>query len=80
MENLKNELLEAQVGKVLENEPLANHTTMKIGGPADLLVIPKDVDAVKTIMDQVKNMILNGRSLGEGPIYLFLIKEFVGSF
>lgn len=31
MENLKNELLEAQVGKVLENEPLANHTTMKIG-------------------------------------------------
>ena len=66
MENLKNELLEAQVGKVLENEPLANHTTMKIGGPADLLVIPKDVDAVKTIMDQVKNMILNGRSLGEG--------------
>lgn len=65
MENLKNELLEAQVGKVLENEPLANHTTMKIGGPADLLVIPKDIDAVKTIMDQVKNMILNGRSLGE---------------
>ncbi|WGI63592.1 hypothetical protein QEN29_25745 [Escherichia coli] len=54
MENLKNELLEAQVGKVLENEPLANHTTMKIGGPADLLVIPKDIDAVKTIMDQVK--------------------------
>lgn len=80
MENLKNELLEAQVGKVLENEPLANHTTMKIGGPADLLVIPKDVDAVKTIMNQVKNMILSGRSLGEGPIYLFLIKEFAGSF
>ena len=80
MENLKNELLEAQVGKVLENEPLANHTTMKIGGPADLLVIPKDIDAVKTIMDQVKNMILNGRSLGEDPIYLSLIKEFAGSF
>lgn len=80
MENLKNELLEAQVGKVLENEPLANHTTMKIGGPADLLVIPKDIDAVKTIMDQVKNMILNGRSLGEDPIYLSLIKEFEGSF
>lgn len=54
MENLKNELLEAQVGKVLENEPLANHTTMKIGGPADLLIVPKDIDSVKTIMDQIK--------------------------
>lgn len=76
MENLKNELLEAQVGKVLENEPLANHTTMKIGGPADLLIIPKDIDAVKTIMDHVKNTIRIGRSLEEDLIYLSLIREF----
>ena len=66
MENLKNELLEAQVGKVLENEPLANHTTMKIGGPADLLIIPKDIDAVKTIMDQVKKHDTQWTVIGRG--------------
>lgn len=79
MENLKNELLEAQVGKVLENEPLANHTTMKIGGPADLLIVPKDIDAVKTIMDQIKNTTRTGRLLEEDQIYSYLIKEYAVS-
>lgn len=74
MENLKNELLEAQVGKVLENEPLANHTTMKIGGPADLLIIPKDIDAVKTIMDHVKKHHTNWTVIGRGSNLLVLDK------
>lgn len=46
MENLKKKLEEANVGKVLPNEPLKNHTTMKVGGPADLFVEPKDVESV----------------------------------
>lgn len=78
MENLKNELLEAQVGKVLENEPLANHTTMKIGGPADLLVIPKDIDAVKTIMDQVKKHDTQWTVIGRGSNLLVLDKGIRG--
>lgn len=32
MENVIQELRDREVGKVLEQEPLANHTTMKIGG------------------------------------------------
>ena len=32
MEQLVNELIEADVGRVLVNEPLARYTTMKIGG------------------------------------------------
>lgn len=78
MENLKNELLEAQVGKVLENEPLANHTTMKIGGPADLLIIPKDIDAVKTIMDHVKKHQTNWTVIGRGSNLLVLDKGIRG--
>jgi UDP-N-acetylmuramate dehydrogenase len=46
-------LRELNIGKVLENEPLANHTTWKIGGPADVFVIPKDkaslIRAVQTL-------------------------------
>ena len=78
MENLKNELLEAQVGKVLENEPLANHTTMKIGGPADLLIIPKDVDAVKHIMDQVRKHHVDWTVIGRGSNLLVLDKGIRG--
>lgn len=56
MEKLKQRLEEANVGKVLLNEPLKNHTTMKIGGPAELFVEPKDVEsvinAIKIIHDE----------------------------
>jgi UDP-N-acetylmuramate dehydrogenase len=32
----------ALTGKVLLNEPLAGHTTWRVGGPADVFVVPKD--------------------------------------
>jgi len=50
MERLKVRLQEENVGQVRENETLANHTTWKIGGPAQLLVIPKNIDSlIKTL-------------------------------
>jgi UDP-N-acetylmuramate dehydrogenase len=39
---LADQLRQADVGKVWTDEPLANHTTWRIGGPADLLIQPKD--------------------------------------
>lgn len=47
MEQLVNELIEADVGRVLVNEPLARYTTMKIGGPADILIVPKHVAGIE---------------------------------
>lgn len=38
MDGLLNELEELNIGKVKRNELLSQHTTMKIGGPADLLL------------------------------------------
>ena len=40
MQQAIQQLRSAQVGEVLLNEPLAGYTTWKIGGPADVLVIP----------------------------------------
>ncbi|GAA3403953.1 UDP-N-acetylmuramate dehydrogenase [Paenibacillus hodogayensis] len=40
MHQVIQELIAARAGKVLLDEPLANYTTWKIGGPADVLVIP----------------------------------------
>ncbi|QMV40379.1 UDP-N-acetylmuramate dehydrogenase [Cohnella cholangitidis] len=41
MQQLVAELQEAGIGHVRLNEPLAGHTTWKIGGPADLMIIPE---------------------------------------
>ncbi len=37
-------------GEILVNEPMSNHTSIRVGGPADLFLIPKNkVDAVSLI-------------------------------
>ncbi|NGQ93719.1 UDP-N-acetylmuramate dehydrogenase [Brevibacillus sp. SYP-B805] len=46
MKQLADQLRQADVGKVWTDEPLANHTTWRIGGPADLLIQPKDKDSL----------------------------------
>lgn len=72
MEKVIQELKDREVGKVLENEPLANHTTMKIGGPADILVIPNRVEAVKDIMDIIKKHDIKWTVIGRGSNLLVL--------
>ncbi|MBO9600361.1 MAG: UDP-N-acetylmuramate dehydrogenase, partial [Cohnella sp.] len=42
MQQLISELMEAQIGRVRANEPLAKYTTWEIGGPADLLLVPEN--------------------------------------
>ncbi|MBC8079557.1 MAG: UDP-N-acetylmuramate dehydrogenase [Gorillibacterium sp.] len=44
MQQLISELRAQGTGDVLINEPLSSHTTWKIGGPADCLVIPETKD------------------------------------
>lgn len=37
-------------GDVLVSEPMRNHTSFRIGGPADVLVVPADVDDLKKLL------------------------------
>ena len=37
-------------GDIRCDEPLSRHTTMKVGGPADVLVIPRDLDELRSLM------------------------------
>lgn len=46
MKEIISQLTEANVGKVWENEPLKHHTTIKVGGPVDLMVQPKDKEGL----------------------------------
>ena len=41
-------------GEVSRNEPLRLHTTLRIGGPADVLVIPKDLPSLARLVRQAR--------------------------
>lgn len=66
MEALLKELQEKEVGKVLPNEPLANHTTMKIGGPADVLVEPKSLEKLQETMETINKYKVKWTAIGRG--------------
>lgn len=66
MEQLVNELIEADVGRVLVNEPLARYTTMKIGGPADIFIVPKHVAGIEKTLQLVKQYKTKWTVIGRG--------------
>jgi UDP-N-acetylmuramate dehydrogenase len=66
MSELVNKLLEANVGKVWKNESLANHTTWKIGGPADILVQPQDKEGLISCMRIIFKHHVPYRVIGRG--------------
>ncbi|RXT15007.1 UDP-N-acetylmuramate dehydrogenase [Ammoniphilus sp. CFH 90114] len=66
MKEILEELRSQDVGMVLEQEPLANHTTWKIGGPADLFIQPKDKFGLANAMRVVKKYNLPWRVIGKG--------------
>ncbi|USK95620.1 MULTISPECIES: UDP-N-acetylmuramate dehydrogenase [Bacillus cereus group] len=66
MEQLVNELIEANVGRVLVDEPLARYTTMKIGGPADILIVPKHVAGIEKTLQLVKKYKTKWTVIGRG--------------
>jgi UDP-N-acetylmuramate dehydrogenase len=66
MKDLVKELHELNIGKVKENEPLALHTTIKIGGPADLFVEPSSTENLKKLMDFIHDHRLKWRPIGRG--------------
>lgn len=55
-----------QVGKVKENEPLANHTTMKIGGPAEIFVEPSSIDNLQNTLELILHNKQKWRAIGRG--------------
>lgn len=61
-----NELIELNVGKVKKHEPLANHTTIKIGGPADLLIEPSSIQNLGKTLNLIRKYQVGWRAIGRG--------------
>jgi UDP-N-acetylmuramate dehydrogenase len=66
MKEIVEQLRHLQVGKVIENEPLANHTTMKIGGPADLFIEPSSLENLENTMKIIREYDMKWRVIGRG--------------
>jgi len=78
MEALVKELMELNIGRVRENEPLSKHTTMKIGGPADVLLEPSSVENLKVAMDIIRKHNVKWRAIGRGSNLLVSDKGIEG--
>ncbi|MDR4946293.1 UDP-N-acetylmuramate dehydrogenase [Neobacillus cucumis] len=78
MEAIVSELQTLNIGKVKQNEPLLNHTTIKIGGPADLFVEPSSIDNLKKVMGVIGKNRVQWRAIGRGSNLLVSDKGIEG--
>ncbi len=51
---------------LIENEPLKNHTWLRIGGPARFFFRPKTIEQVKTIIKRCKENNISWKVIGQG--------------
>lgn len=72
------DLVELDVGKILENEPMYKHTTFKVGGPARLFVKIKDVDSLINVKKYCKENNIKNMVVGKGSDLLFSDKVYDG--
>ncbi|MED3573505.1 UDP-N-acetylmuramate dehydrogenase [Cytobacillus praedii] len=66
MNEFISKLQELNIGIVKENEPLANHTTMKIGGPADIFIEPSSIENIIKTMELINEYKVNWTAIGRG--------------
>lgn len=60
-------------GELLENEPLSKHTSLRVGGPADLFAVPQDTAELLRLLNAVKERQIPWFVIGGG--YNLLIRD-----
>jgi UDP-N-acetylmuramate dehydrogenase len=73
------DLQAAQIGKVLVNEPLAEYTTWKIGGPADIFIVPSDKEHLVEAMQILHRYQIPWMQIGRGSNLLISDKGIRGA-
>lgn len=78
MEKILNELKKLDIGKILTDVSLKNYTTYKVGGICKIMVFPKNVEALITVINKLKESKTKFMILGKGSNVLFSDKEYNG--
>jgi UDP-N-acetylmuramate dehydrogenase len=60
-------------GALLRDEPMSRHTSLKVGGPADLFALPEDADDLHSLVSQLSLAGLPWMAVGRG--YNLLVKD-----
>jgi UDP-N-acetylmuramate dehydrogenase len=60
-------------GQLLHNEPMSLHTSLKVGGPADIFAIPEDADALQQLLRQLGEKNIPWMAIGKG--YNLLVRD-----
>ncbi len=71
-------LLRSNEIRFMENEPLKNHTTFKIGGPAKYFCMPSTLEQLRFVISLAKTEKLQTYYLGKGSNILFSDNGFDG--
>ena len=71
MENIIDEIMRKKIGDIKVSPSLARYTTYKVGGNAKLLVYPKDIDSLVSLMTIINKYNLKYFILGNGSNVLF---------
>jgi UDP-N-acetylmuramate dehydrogenase len=79
VEQIIKELQTLNIGSVKENEPLARHTTIKIGGPADLFIEPTSGENLQKVLDVLRKHKLKWQAIGKGSNLLVSDKGIEGA-
>lgn len=66
MQKLAQALRALNAGAVLENEPMAKHTTFRVGGPADVMFFPDSRESVLAGLKLAKEMAIPAIVIGNG--------------
>ncbi|MCK4241268.1 MAG: UDP-N-acetylmuramate dehydrogenase [Candidatus Atribacteria bacterium] len=77
---INNEFIKKGLEKVVKlNEPLMNHTSLKIGGPADIFCIPNDIEELMKIISISQKFNIPFWVIGNGTNLLVLDKGVRGT-
>ena len=60
-------------GQLLRSEPMSLHTSLKVGGPADLFAIPEDVEDLKALLSWLGEQNFPWLTIGRG--YNLLVRD-----
>lgn len=72
---INNEFIKKGIEKIVKlNEPLMNHTSLKIGGPADIFCIPNDIEELMKIISISRKFNIPFWVIGNGTNLLVLDK------
>lgn len=67
-----NEIKNLNIGAIYENIDLKKYTTYKVGGYADMLVLPDNIDSLSKLLNYLKKNKIKYKILGNGSNLVFL--------